>query len=332
MSDPTNPSFDIQLPGGSLAGGTIVFGDPRDQELIRAALERRGGKSSMKLSVGAEPETEGHSFSPSTSVVIQLDDDDTEGHALSIHFPTRQEADDLRRRLLLAGALTGTIALSGIGVATLNSGAISNTAPEAGAVPQAAVTQTAQEQAHSAWLERRGLDVAATQAGPMDAHEAPAFNTAAQADAAWAARLEAQAAAAQTGPMDAHEAPAFDTAAQADAAWTARLEAQAAAQQTGPMDAHEAPAFQTSQADAAWTARLESQAAAQQTGPMDVHEAPAFQTSRADAAWTERLNAQAAAAQTGPMDVHEAPAFQAPAAADDESVTGRPEGSGPLRE
>jgi hypothetical protein len=298
MSDPTNPSFDIQLPGGSLAGGTIVFGDPRDQELIRAALERRGGKSSMKLSVGAEPETEGHSFSPSTSVVIQLDDDDTEGHALSIHFPTRQEADDLRRRLLLAGALTGTIALSGIGVATLNSGAISNTAPEAGAVPQAAVTQTAQEQAHSAWLERRGLDVAATQAGPMDAHEAPAF----------------------------------DTAAQADAAWTARLEAQAAAQQTGPMDAHEAPAFQTSQADAAWTARLEAQAAAQQTGPMDVHEAPAFQTSRADAAWTERLNAQAAAAQTGPMDVHEAPAFQAPAAADDESVTGRPEGSGPLRE
>jgi hypothetical protein len=298
MSDPTNPSFDIQLPGGSLAGGTIVFGDPRDQELIRAALERRGGKSSMKLSVGAEPETEGHSFSPSTSVVIQLDDDDTEGHALSIHFPTRQEADDLRRRLLLAGALTGTIALSGIGVATLNSGAISNTAPEAGAVPQAAVTQTAQEQAHSAWLERRGLDVAATQAGPMDAHEAPAFNT----------------------------------AAQADAAWTARLEAQAAAAQTGPMDAHEAPAFQTSQADAAWTARLEAQAAAQQTGPMDVHEAPAFQTSRADAAWTERLNAQAAAAQTGPMDVHEAPAFQAPAAADDESVTGRPEGSGPLRE
>ena len=297
MSDPTNPSFDIQLPGGSLAGGTIVFGDPRDQELIRAALERRGGKSSMKLSVGAEPETEGHSFSPSTSVVIQLDDDDTEGHALSIHFPTRQEADDLRRRLLLAGALTGTIALSGIGVATLNSGAISNTAPEAGAVPQAAVTQTAQEQAHSAWLERRGLDVAATQAGPMDAHEAPAFHT-----------------------------------SQADAAWTARLEAQAAAQQTGPMDAHEAPAFQTSQADAAWTARLEAQAAAQQTGPMDVHEAPAFQTSRADAAWTERLNAQAAAAQTGPMDVHEAPAFQAPAAADDESVTGRPEGSGPLRE
>ncbi|MEO8510658.1 MAG: hypothetical protein ABI534_05385, partial [Chloroflexota bacterium] len=83
------------------------------------------------------------------------------------------------------------------------------------------------------------------------------------------------------------------------------------------------------------TARLNAQAAAAQTGPMDVHEAPAFQTpaARADAAATARLNAQAAAAQTGPMDVHEAPAFGTAAPADDDSsVTGRPEGRGPLRE
>ena len=87
-------------------------------------------------------------------------------------------------------------------------------------------------------------------------------------------------------------------------------------------------------ADAASTARLNGQAAAAQTGPMDAHEAIVFDTAaRADAAWTARLNGQAAAAQTGPMDVHEAPAFGTAAPADDdESVTGRPEGSGPLRE
>ena len=238
-----SPSFDLQLPEGSLSGGTIVFGDARDQERFREALRRRGGRSSIRLAASDEPDTEGHTSLTSTAVVIHLDDDDTEGHAFAVHFPTRQQADDLRRRLLLAGALTGTIALSGIGVATLNNANL-NTAPDAGVVPQAAA-----------------------QAGPMDAHEAIVFDTAARADAASTARLNGQAAAAQTGPMDAHEAIVFDTAA------------------------------------------------------------------RADAAWTARLNGQAAAAQTGPMDVHEAPAFGTAAPADDdESVTGRPEGSGPLRE
>ena len=238
MSESSSPSFDLQLPGGSLSGGTIVFVDAREQERFREALQRRGGRSSIKLAASDEPDTEGHGVTRSTSVVIRLDDDDTEGHAFAIHFPTREQADDLRRRLLLAGALTGTIALSGIGVATLNSGNV-NTAPQAGAVPQVAA-----------------------QAGPMDAHEAIVFDTAARADAASTARLNAQAAAAQTGPMDAHEAVVFDSAARADAASTARLNAQAAAAQTGPMDVHEAPAFQQSA----------------QTGPMDAHEAPAFQS------------------------------------------------------
>lgn len=192
MSESSSPSFDLQLPGGSLSGGTIVFGDAREQERFREALQRRGGRSSIKLAASDEPDTEGHGVTRSTSVVIRLDDDDTEGHAFAIHFPTREQADDLRRRLLLAGALTGTIALSGIGVATLNSGNV-NTAPQAGAVPQVAA-----------------------QAGPMDAHEAIVFDTAARADAASTARLNAQAAAAQTGPMDVHEAPAFSTAAPAD--------------------------------------------------------------------------------------------------------------------
>ncbi|MEO8510271.1 MAG: hypothetical protein ABI534_03415, partial [Chloroflexota bacterium] len=193
MSAASSPSFDLQLPDGSLSDGTIVFGDARQQERFREALKRRGGRSHIKLAASDEPDTEGHSVNPSTSVVIRLDDDDTEGHAFAIHFPTRQQADDLRRRLLLAGALTGTIALSGIGVAALNSGNV-NTVPEAGAVPQAAA-----------------------QAGPMDAHEAIVFSTAARADAASTARLNGQAAAAQAGPMDAHEAIVFSTAARADA-------------------------------------------------------------------------------------------------------------------
>ncbi len=128
--------------------------------------------------------------------------------------------------------------------------------------------------------------VATQQAGPMDVHEAPAFQAA-------AAPIDANA---DVGIMDASNA--------------------AAAASVGPLDAHEAPAFQNqglSQSDQAYADRLSGQAAAAQTGPMDAHEAPAFQNqglSQSDQAYADRLSGQAAAAQTGPMDAHEAPAFQ----------------------
>ena len=98
-------ALEVRTEGTLLAAATED--DAREQERFREALKRRGGRSPIRLAASDEPDTEGHTLTRSTSVVINLDDDDTEGHAFAIHFPTREQADDLRRRLLLAGALTG---------------------------------------------------------------------------------------------------------------------------------------------------------------------------------------------------------------------------------
>lgn len=48
-------------------------------------------------------------------VVVQDDEMDTVGHAISIRLPSAAEAEAFRRRILLTGVLVGTIALTGAG-------------------------------------------------------------------------------------------------------------------------------------------------------------------------------------------------------------------------
>ena len=231
--------------GHGLGGLRIV--ESGDADWLEDRLRKDSGKSRFRISLGDEDDTEGHGGGGTTLRLNLVDDDDTEGHAIAVHFPSRAEADAFRRRLLVTGVLVGTVALGaagGIGLSALQS--------DTGAAGAGTV--------------------ATQQAGPMDVHEAPAFQAA-------AAPIDANA---DVGIMDASSA--------------------AAATQTGPMDVHEAPAFQNaglSDADQAYADRLSGQAAASQTGPMDVHEAPAFQNaglSDADQAYADRLSGQAAAA------------------------------------
>ncbi len=273
----TEQQYMIDLDG---EGRAIV--EASDAEWLEERFGRQPGPQRLALRADAA-DTEGHALAGTRVRVLVADDDDTEGHAIALHFPSRQEADAFRRRLLITGAVVGTVALGAIGGTALSG-------------------------MQSQDVGTTGAATVVTQAGPMDANEAPAFQANARADQAASDRLTAQA-----------EAQAR---ARADAAATERLNAQAAAQ-AGPMDAHEAPAFQASglsAADQAYADRLTAQAAAQ-AGPMDAHEAPAFQASAAAATDPNRdvgimdgSNA-AAATQAGPMDAHEAPAFQADSSA-----------------
>lgn len=55
--------------------------------------------------------------------VLVLDDDaDTEGHAITLQLPSAEEAEALRRRLVLTGVLIATVVLGGAGVALAVSG------------------------------------------------------------------------------------------------------------------------------------------------------------------------------------------------------------------
>ena len=69
-----------------------------------------------------ETDVSGHALAGaerSVFVRVNLDDDDTEGHAISVHFPTTADADRFRRRMITAGLLTGTIALGSIGAVAI---------------------------------------------------------------------------------------------------------------------------------------------------------------------------------------------------------------------
>src|SRR5699024_10040907 len=76
----------------------------------------------VRLGPASDGDVQGHALAATDRAVgvrIGLDDDDTEGHAISVHFPTTSDADRFRRRLMAAGLITGTIALGSIGAVTL---------------------------------------------------------------------------------------------------------------------------------------------------------------------------------------------------------------------
>ena len=136
-------------------GARIV--ESGDADWLEERLRKDSGKSRFRITLGDEDDTEGHGTGGGTTLRLNLvDDDDTEGHAIAVHFPSRAEADAFRRRLLVTGVLVGTVALGaagGIGLSALQS--------DTGAAGAGTV--------------------ATQQAGPMDVHEAPAFQAAAAA-------------------------------------------------------------------------------------------------------------------------------------------------------
>lgn len=95
-----------------------------DDGWLKDRLGRDPGAVRISLKAGDEDDVEGHGIGTSVTLRAFEGDDDTEGHAISVHFPSRTEADAFRRRLMLTGVLAGTIAVgaaAGIGLSNLAS-------------------------------------------------------------------------------------------------------------------------------------------------------------------------------------------------------------------
>ena len=75
--------------------------------------------TAVRIRVPEEADTEGHQLSRAVTVLVGTEDDDTEGHALNLHFPSVQEANDFRRNLMAAGLLTATLAVGAAGGAAI---------------------------------------------------------------------------------------------------------------------------------------------------------------------------------------------------------------------
>jgi hypothetical protein len=98
--------------------------EPDDATWLQDKLRREPGSTRLDLRYD-DADTEGHGSSYPKIRVIVESDDDTEGHAIALNFPSREEAEAFRKRLMLAGVLAGTIAIGavgGMGLANLSSG------------------------------------------------------------------------------------------------------------------------------------------------------------------------------------------------------------------
>ncbi|MDQ2966317.1 MAG: hypothetical protein M3R57_10760, partial [Chloroflexota bacterium] len=91
---------------------TIVLDDdetnPAEGRLRKIDAGPTWAKHRVRIEL-AEADTSGHALD-ATSVSINLSfDDDVEGHALSLHFPTAEKADEFRKRLLATGIVAGAL-------------------------------------------------------------------------------------------------------------------------------------------------------------------------------------------------------------------------------
>ncbi len=106
------------------AAGPVAFAAADDARALRALLEGREGQA-IPITLTVPPDTdadvEGHLSLQSVALTLHLDEDDTEGHAISLHFPTAEDAARFRRNVILTGALAGSIVLGSAGAVVISS-------------------------------------------------------------------------------------------------------------------------------------------------------------------------------------------------------------------
>ena len=111
-------SFELRLADGSSVG-TVRFIDPADAQRVADLLQR--GMADVRISAPEDADVAGHMAN--TWDLRLAGEDDTEGHAISIHFPSRSEAEAFRTRLLATGVLVGALVAGGVGAAALQGSA-----------------------------------------------------------------------------------------------------------------------------------------------------------------------------------------------------------------
>lgn len=140
-----------------------AFVEPDDAGWLGDRLNQQPGSTRLRMRYD-DTDTEGHAFGNTRVRVIV--EDDTEGHALDLHFPSQAEAEAFRKRLLLTGVLAGTIALGaagGIGLANMTTGDAAS-----GGAAQAEITGSDWTQA-----ERQVVPAAPVQGSAWTADERP---------------------------------------------------------------------------------------------------------------------------------------------------------------
>lgn len=125
-------------------GSALPIEFAADEAAARIAAKlAKGKKLRVQVNPGEDADTEGHQLARSAWVNIQIldEEDDTEGHAISVHFPSAGDAKAFRDRLILTGVLAGTLTLGGLAAgAAISQGPAATGVPAPG--PAAEVTDS----------------------------------------------------------------------------------------------------------------------------------------------------------------------------------------------
>jgi hypothetical protein len=114
---------------------TISTPNPESEARLRALVAERGPALRIRLDAPADFDVTGHELDATSLTLHVVDEDDTEGHVISLHFPRVEDAKQFQQRMIATGALVGTMVIAGSGLALSQ------------ALPDAHVTLQAQAQA-----------------------------------------------------------------------------------------------------------------------------------------------------------------------------------------
>lgn len=153
----TDQDLVIELQPDDTEGHSARWRITDEDGWLKERLGRDPGATRITLKASDDDDVEGHGGSATVALRAFEGDDDTEGHAIAVHFPSREEADAFRRRLLVTGVLAGTIAVgtvAGIGLANMPAQA-----------PADAATIGAAAGAGMDWVQSERQDVGTISAG-----------------------------------------------------------------------------------------------------------------------------------------------------------------------
>ena len=116
-------------PGAGAAIATISTPDPATEARLRALVAERGPALRIRLAAPDDFDVSGHQLSAASFTLDVVDEDDVEGHTISLHFPRLEDAKQFEQRLIATGAIVGTLVVGGSGLALSQSIPVSPTTP-----------------------------------------------------------------------------------------------------------------------------------------------------------------------------------------------------------
>jgi hypothetical protein len=107
-------TFTIRLDDGSLAEATAW--DAESARTFQKLIEDPAYGRDLRIRAAEPSDTSGHEMAADTITVSVRQEDDLEGHTMTLRFPTVDEAKRFQKRLIISGALAASIAVGAVGV------------------------------------------------------------------------------------------------------------------------------------------------------------------------------------------------------------------------